>query len=423
MSQIERNETDYKRYKDIKAEFDIHHNGYNLQSLIAHDIARFAFLKKLPKIKSVFRWFVIPSHNYFATFFKHKYLTSNVYPQRKDYCSLFGLIRKELGISNKTIDYIYGKQIRFVLSFKNIFKSIKEAYNAKEYLNFIEILFFAACLTYYKNILDSFEKRLVSVTKTEYFFASNSSSTPDSILCLYFNKLGVKTYSFQHGAYSSFQSFVPMDIINIENMTSEKMLCWGQSTVDLMVDLGYDLNSLEITGNPRYKNIKLHSVKQSFKTGIVFLGRFIYDEENVKLLELLSDLQSKIEGLKISVKPHPTLNEDKYKKLLIALNLELIDKDKLLTELINSGKYDFAVSYNSTAYYEPLTRGIPCFRFSLNENENIFGMDDKFISASELEQQISQFKKMKSEDLLNKMKSVLQYVFNIDNVDYIKLID
>lgn len=423
MSHIEKNDANFKRYKSIKAEFDIRYNEYNLQNLIAHDIARFVFLNKLPQIKSVFRWFVTPSKNYFVPFFKHKYLTSNIYPRRKDYCSLFGLIRDELGISNKTIDYIYGRQIRVVLSLKNIYKSIKEAYKAKAHLSFREVLFFAASLTYYKNILDLFEKRLISVTNTKYFFASNSSSTPDSILCLYFNKLGVKTYSFQHGAYSSFQSFVPMDIINVENMTSEKMLCWGQSTVDLMTNWEYGLNSSVITGNPRYKNIKLHSVKQSFKTGIVFLGRFIYDKENIKLLELLSELQSKIKGLKISVKPHPTLNGDKYKKLLIALNLKLIDKDKLLTELINSDKYDFAVSYNSTAYYEPLTHGIPCFRFSLNENENLYGMDDKFISTSELEQKINQFKKMKSDDLLNNMKNVLQYVFNIDNVDYKKLIN
>lgn len=416
------NNTDFKKYKEIKSKLDVRYNGYNLQNIIAHDIAKLVYKNKIPKIKSVFRWFVIPSPNFFKRFFNYKYMVSNIYPQRKDYCLLFNMIKKELAVTNKTLVYNYGLNIGIVLSVRNIVNSINEARKAKCLLSFRETMYFAASLTYYKNILDSFEKKLTKRTKVKHFFASNSSSTPDSILCLYFNKLGINTYSLQHGAYTLFQRYTPLDVINTENMTAQKMLCWGQSTVDLMLNLGYEKEALIIVGNPRYKNIELVDVKKSFKSGIVFLGRYIYNEENMKLLEVLGELIKKDNNIAISVKLHPSLNENRYDEVIKSLKLKLISKDNILTELIDSEEFDFAVSYNSTAYFEPLTNGIPCFRFSLNENEDLFGMDDKFGSVQELILKIAKFKKMNGDKLLAEMNRVLQYAFNIEDVNYRKII-
>lgn len=415
-------DADFKRYKELKSEFTIGFKNYNLQNIVAHDIAKYIYKNKIPKIKFVFRWFVTPSAQYFKPFFKRKQLISNVYPHRNDYISLFDSVAKELGFDNHFMDYKYGWKIRLVFSFKNIRSSFAEVFRLNVKLSIWTKLYFTACLTYYKNILDLFEKKCVEFLNVELFLASNSSSTPDSVLCVYFNSIGIKTFSFQHGNYSTFQKYIPMDVINTENITAQKMMCWGKSTADLLKNRGCNENSIVITGNPRYKGVVLKDIKQTFGSCIVFLGRSIYHNENIRLLNVLGEFNKNFESIHFFIKLHPSLHKNEYEQVAQKLKLTLIAGNELLTKLIDSGDYDFAISYNSTAYYEPLTRGIPCFRYSYFENENLFGLDDKFETAAELAGLIAKFKNIDSGELARQIQKVLDEVFSITNVNYKRIL-
>jgi len=400
----------YERYKKIKNGLNIQYKGYNLQPLIARDISVIQFYKKLPKIKSIVRFFIVHKENNFKQICNSDmYLFSLPYFKRKDHEALVNSVYEE--VKGSKMLYEHSRKWVIRINLNHIFKSFTEIVQIANLLSFKEIIYYWASICYYKNYLSELERNHLAPIKIKAFIGFNSSTTPDSIWTVFFNKYDVPTYSLQHGLYLDFKDFIGGAITNYENLTANKLLCWGNKTLQAMEEFGIDSSRLIVAGHPKYKKVESSIIKQSFKNGIVLLGAVVYDSGNELLLRLLSEYQNKY-NTKFTIKMHPRLSSSKYESLCKKLNLHLIDKDALIKDIIASDAYD------TTSYYESLVFGLLSLRYSFNENSELYGLTDKFESISDLQTIISEFKKKKQFDLQREVHHVLEEVFNIGKSRY-----
>ncbi|WP_163716133.1 hypothetical protein [Mangrovibacterium lignilyticum] len=408
---------DFKRYQFVKSLFkSCNYKDYNISQLLAEDIARITFKKKFPKAKSIYRYFLIPHPKFFIPYVnKRQILISNLFPERADYVSLTRSVKKEIGLPSVIFDYKSNKKVSIILNVKNIFTSAKEVIRNFKYLKITEILYYSASLTYYKNYLDGLHKFVEKEVLIKYFIAFNCARYPDNILTLFFNRLQIPTYGLQHGAFVPYRKKIEIDVLNYENITSDYFLCWGESTVKLLSQFGFSPNRCIIAGNPRYKEVVLPNVKNTYNSGLILLGRSVYHEGNILLLKLLSKYKE-ILNVSFYVKLHPTLDSLFYGRLTSELKLEIVGKETTLKELFQSRLFDFAITYNTTAYYESMLWGIPAFRYSFNENEILRGLNDKFETPEELNDLISLYKTTKT--IKTEYSSILKEVFNYGSINY-----
>ena len=410
------NDKDYTRYNQIRSLFDITFRGYDIQMLIAHDIAKICFYKKLPKLKSIYRFFMIHKHaDLLKLLTVDAFIFSMPNEYRNDHAELVESVMDEIEGNKEIVKRPKG--LRFTLNFKIIRESLHEVLDRKENLSLKEIIYYWGSLCYYKNLLLWLEKKTRFPIKTKAFIAFNGAFPPHNIWTVFFNKWDIPSYSLQHGLYVGYRYKVPMSIINYENLPSKKVLCWGKNTFNSLIKFGYKPERLIIAGNPKYKNTAVQKVKQSFKNGIVLLGRKIYDKGNEELLTILSEYQEQNQT-KFYIKPHPSLSIQKYETLCKQLHLNWMNNHKLLSGLLSSGRFDFSISYNTTAYYESLVSGLPSFRFVLFENEDFLGLNDKFCTLSELEVKISNFKNLSENELQQNISELLFEIFNIGSINY-----
>jgi hypothetical protein len=422
MALTEPNDAEYRRYKEIKTRFNIFHKKYPLEQIFSHEILRICFQKKWPKAKSVFRWFIIPSPSFIKPCVKDRVvLFSDLYYERKDYKNFLRIIINEIDSPTAVFSYQYKRNIRFVFNFNNIITSIDQVLKRNKGLRITEQIYYAASLTYIKNYLDMLDKYVLPYVNIRSFVAFNSSVMPDSLMTIFFKTNNIPTYSFQHAAYVEYSMNIPMDISNYENVTADKILCWGENAAELFRKYGLNDSRILLAGNPKYKKVHIEKIPDSFGKGLVLLPRYVYDRENIKLIILLGKYRRKYD-VDFNIKLHPSLDAGKYKKIIDECSLKLIDKNLLLPSLLQSGEFDFAISYNSTAYYEPMFYGIPVFRFAYHENEKYAGLDDRFETVTELHELIQIFKQKKEDELKRSYQELLTLVFGVGNLNY-KILD
>ena len=425
MEQFQSNDDrDFKKYIFLKKKFNIKHGQYCIQNLIAHDIARFTFNKRFPKIKSFFRFFVIPDTKYFNEYFtQHHIVFSVLYPDRRDHRQLIECVRDEVKGDSLLLDYSKNRKFRIVLNTKNILSSVKTVLQLRKHLLKKEMLYYAASLTYYKNFLDELERKLTPRLNVKSFVAFNSSGTPDNIFSLFLRAKNIPTYSLQHAPFVNFKQKIPADIIIVENLTAEKMLCWGEDSFGLLKQFGFGSDRYILAGNPKYKNIKLQKVNQNFRVGLVLLGRWLYDKENRELIALLQKYIQNEPSAKFEIKLHPSLNIKNYENFVNGTGISIINGKELLSDLFKSKKYDFAITYNTSAYYEPMTVGMPSLRFTKNENEDYKGLEDRFETLEQFTEVIESFKKRDPKKLKEDYENLLHLVFGYRAINYSKILN
>jgi hypothetical protein len=113
-------------------------------------------------------------------------------------------------------------------------------------------------------------------------------------LCGFFRKRGTKSYSIQHGLHCSsldYLTYVPYDIVNVENLQSDYILAWGSFTREALIKEGQSAKQYLLVGSPKYSDVDKIVMKQTtFKSCIVCLARDIYIEGNLKLLEIAKEM-------------------------------------------------------------------------------------------------------------------------------------
>lgn len=407
----------YNQYKDIKGKFDYTYKGYNLKHLIPGYLT-LVFSGDKPVGRDVFKEFYtnrrIPDLGKVLDSRKETVITylinrtdyrdlalaaQTLYPDA-DIINLSELPTKNISCFSFTYIKHFFLSLWLILS-----HSIGEGLNSK--------IFYIALSMRIMNEISVLEKTN-NPGSIKRYICFNSAYKEESLLTEYFKKRKAETITLQHGIFCDFNIVTPFDVINHENLLSDKLLCWGQSTIDYMADKGMDSSRFILEGNLKYKNIEIGEVKQSFSRCLVLLGRALYIDTNNKLLELLKEYNLRHNNsIVFYIKKHPFLMDDEHKKFAdVKNNLIFLGKEHSVQEILKSDLVDFSISVNTTAYYESLALGKPCLRWTESENEVFYGMDDKFDSIEQFEERIQTLKTMPPAIIQDEVKKVIKYIFN-----------
>lgn len=407
----------YNRYKDLLSKLDYTYRGYNIGCLIPGYLTCM-FTDDAVTGRDVFKGFYegVKFTNLSQVLRTEKSTVITYLINRKDYGDLAESVRKtypdsdvtcletldKVGYSPFGISYIS----HLLKAFRIIFsRSVKESFTTKLYL--------VAILTNLFNQVKYLDKVLCPPNVKKYI-CFNSAYKEESLLTLYFKKHKVETISLQHGVFCDFKQMVPFDIINMDNLIADKLMCWGQSTIDYLKTKGFDESRFILAGNSKYKDAEIGHVDQSFSKCLVLLGRSVYIPSNDKLLALLMEFNRK-HGNKILfyLKKHPFVVDSEHKAFAsITDNLFFVGREHSVQEVLRSDLVDFTIAVNTTAYYESLALGKISLRWSDSENENFYGMDDKFYDLAGFENKINYFKSKPESEIRREMKEVIKYVFN-----------
>lgn len=307
---------------------------------------------------------------------ENKLIISN-FESRDDY----NLLVSNVLYSLYDYKYINTFETKFHLSFKNILFSL---YACKDilfaYKSLKKFLYISSILTYYKNIYDDLNKNFTNINNvfTKKYLAFNSSIGIECLFVNFFNiNTEIETYSLTHGfSYVAYKKKIPIDFINGYNLSAKKVFVWGEfSKKNLMKNFKIDPKKIIVAGHPLYfKRQKVIFTK--IKNCLVLLPRDVYDVENKILLKIIALTSNKLK-LNVSVKFHPTSILDDEYNLILNQNKFLVITNSTVKDLLNSKRFDFCVTYNSTVYYEAMYYGKPCFRFD-HINEDFKGLKDIF---------------------------------------------
>lgn len=279
--------------------------------------------------------------------------------------------------------------------FAFFFSRDKDSYNLKVKL------YLAISTIYYMNVYRSLNKsfsnsNVLEILSRKKYVAFNSAYDLETLITQYLKSKGVKTFHLSHGiTYVKYKVFKPFDCVNGENINADTILVWGESSKSDLLNNYFESvkgKLIIVSGNPKYP-FKQIELKNIFQKCIVFLGRNIYDKENVELLKLIGKVAIET-GIHFSIKCHPFSDENIIKKITDKYNLALLPKSLTISEILSCDKYDFSICYNTTVYYEAMYFSMFCFRYSIGENENYLGIDDKFHSSENLIELIHRYRNL-----------------------------
>lgn len=409
-------QTNFDKYLLLKDKLNYSYKGYNLKYLIPGYLG-FVFSGDAISVRDVAKEFYTGSRSldlrkafeggnstlisYLINRTDYKDLvlaTQSLYPQ-SDVVDLSALPKKGFSVFGFTYIKHFWLALWLVLS-----RSVGETS--------INKLFLVGVIIRILNQISLIEKSNASHIKRYICF--NSAYKEEAIITAYFNKRNVETITMQHGIFCDFKVQVAFDIINHESMTAQKLLCWGQSTVDYMIERGMDESRFILTGNLKYKDIEIGTINQNFRKCLVLLGRGNYIETNNKLLEMLTRFNELHNNeIVFYIKKHPFHTDQEHKQYAnIQQNIIFLGKEHSVQEVLRSDLVDFAISVNTVAYYEALASNKPCLRWTETDNEDFYGMDDKFATMDEFIQKTGSLKAMDSEEIQKEIGEIIRYVFN-----------
>jgi hypothetical protein len=200
-----------------------------------------------------------------------------------------------------------------------------------------------------------------------------------------------------------------LDYLNQFNIAAEVVLAWGNSFVENNKMISENRSfTMKVVGNPKYQ-IRQITPNNTFKKCAVFLARDIYNIGNLFLIELIANYKKKYANVEIHVKLHPSYSNkfEEIKDLCKKNNLECVNDNRTVNDMLNDNTFDFAISYQTTTYFEAMYYNLISFRYAYEENENFGEMDDRFTTLSDLEYLVCKFSKYSLEQLKTEIETIL----------------
>ena len=198
----------------------------------------------------------------------------------------------------------------------------------------------------------------------------------------------VPSFAFQHAIYHiNPREKALLGNITHENFISDYMLCWGRDTMKRLIDVaGIDENRLIEVCNPaRNRYIPKIELSRDFnvKKLVLLMSQKRMEPSNFAMLKSVREL-CKERDIPYIIKLHPSLSVEVYRSLTKDdKNLtEIVRNEKLVVDLIETNTV--FVCHTTTAYYEVLACGVPCFRYSDEALRPFVGLNDKFQETEEL---------------------------------------
>lgn len=386
-------------YRDVKSQLTFIYNGIEFNKILTPEFIQLIFwrdsFRKISYLSIIGYFFKRLKLNDLLNAFERNNIVVTNCSNRKDYLEL---IEKSL----YDIDNLEHVKITSCQSYYSLFTSIEHLVKVIKYVffefnytefTFKEKMYLCSHMVYYANILDDLERRSSRIDfEGKKYIAFNSSFDLESLITLFLRQKSVATYHLSHGlTYVKYKISEPFDCVNGENICSENILVWGESSkIDLIENYKIDSKKIIVAGNPKYPFVNILP-KTTFKYGIVFLGRSIYDKENIILLKLLGECSEAL-NIKFDIKIHPLSNYKNIENICKNYNIQIVNPENTISTLLSSGLYDFSVCYNTTVYYEAMYYGLFTLRYSYLENEQYIGLEDKFIDNESFVRLINKFK-------------------------------
>lgn len=411
------NQTNFDNYKHIKNKFDYIYKGYNLKFLVPGYLG-FIFSGDSLSLRDMVKEFytgkqaIDPTRVFDA---KADTLISYLI-HRTDYRDL-ALAAQSLYPNSEVVNLSELPKVNFSIFgltyIKHFWLALWLVFSRSIGNGFVTRLFLVALSIRIMNQISLVEKR-ANVAHIKHYICFNSAYKEEAVLTACFNKRRVETITMQHGIFCDFKIQIAFDIINHENMIAQKLLCWGQSTIDYMLTRGMDESQFILVGNLKYKDVTIEAINQNFKACLVLLGRGNYIDTNNKLLAMLLNYNELHNNqIVFYIKKHPFLMDEEHKQYAnISKNMVFVGREHSAQEVLRSDLVDFSISVNTMAYYESLVLSKPCLRWVESENEEFYGMDDKFASMEEFEAKIDALKNRDAEAIQKEVKSIIKYIFN-----------
>ena len=390
------NSSHFEKYIFLENEFSFSYNDINYGVVLSPQFREIAYdcLNDSEIKLNDIRRLIISSKEVVKlkeAFDNYDFVVTTLY-NRKDYNDLISSCFCSINYTKiNLLDLPYIKSFNL----KHILIGIKKCLLKSSKISFKKRLYLTSYTIYYLNIYSSIEKCFKNFSfENKSYIAFNSSYDIETLLTQYFNKKTKNTFHLSHGvSYIIYGNFIPIDILNGRNIQAKNVLSWGESSKSYLEPLFVAQNKnckIIVAGNPQYPYKEIN-IKTTFKKGIVFLGRSIYDDSNFKLLILLSEIYKTFK-IYFDIKPHPSSDIELYKNIVKEMPFSFLTRELTPINILRSGEYDFAVAYNTTTYFEAMYYDLLCFRYSLNENELYEGLDDKFSTLDEFEMKINYFK-------------------------------
>jgi len=342
--------------------------------------------------------------------YSNKLLVTNK-TKRADYLELINNALDKI----EDFNFIELSQLEYKINFsiKHFFFALYNCvFVLKEGLGLKSYLYISSKLNHYIVIAEKLNKILSSdkekEIKLQKYLSFNSAIGFENLITQTLKREGIKTFTLSHEVlYGSYSKNIPLNNINGFNMSSDKILVWGEfSKSNLKDNFNMSEHKVVIGGNPKYK-FKEIEVNKAFKRGIVILPRDIYHKSNIKLLNILKEVKSNL-AIEFSLKLHPSLRFEDYEEISKKFGFEIIGKNQTLLDCLSSDNYDFSVGYNTNAYYESMYFGMCFLRFKKFENEMFLGLEDEFNDFDDFVRLIDMFKKEDSSILNSKFTDVLK---------------
>ena len=397
----------YQRYKSIKNQFSYCYKGIDLIKAIALDLLGIIVCGEKRTIRHIGYNLLrrLDTDNLITAFKRNKAVFSHDYPDRKDHVELATLIQQEIENAELVfLKYHFKYWFNPILFIKNFFIVAKQIKG----ISLFNKLYLAARLVYFSRMTDALSKAFQNVNLQDKIYVPFSSCAyNETLLTLFFNQKSVKTFHIFHGFYGKFRQKISTDIIARENILANTILAFSETLKnDLITDFGIDAARIFVAGHPKYPEKKI-STHPTFKSCIILSGMKIYDEYLEALLILLNEISCELQ-IQFYLKPHPhsdIINSSVLKK---CKNIFLLDKTETLKHIFSSGKYDCAITHNTSSYFDSMYYNIIPLRWGIEENMDFEGFDDKFYDMESFKKLIVKYQQMDKEELNNKISSLLK---------------
>lgn len=411
----------YRKYKTLKNKFLYRYKEIDLIKAIAIDLIEIIVCGKKSTIPQIGDALLRRLHtdNLVEAFMRNKTVFSHDYPKRKDHVELAILIQQEVEKSELIfLKYRFKFWFNPILFLKNFFIVTKQIKG----ISLFNKLYLAARLLYFSRMTNTLHNAFQNVDlQNKIYVPFSSCAYNEALLTLFFTQKEVKTFHIFHGFFGRWQQKMYLDVVAGENILAHTILAFSETQKnDLIRDFGIDAARIFVAGHPKYPEKKI-SMNTTFKSCIILGGIKFYDEFLEQLLKLLDGVASELE-MQFYLKPHPNSDIIYTSTFQNCKNIALLDKTETLKQIFISGKYDCAITHNTSSYSDCMYYNIIPLRWGIGENLNFEGFDDKFFDMQGLKQLIIKYKQMDKEDFNNRVSSLLKNSYGIGINNYKELI-
>lgn len=401
------NYSDYQRYLDIKRRLHINYHKINMVDACAIDLIDALVVHSKSDCYHVCcallqRICIAPLREAFE---KHKNVFTYGVLRRSDHEALSHAMAESVDDSQWVrIEYTYRpyKSISRFLRFWFAVRSLPVSLVSRAYI--------AAKMAGYSCVIDDLETNFRDFSLAgKHYIPFCAPINHEALMTLYFKTKGAKTYCTFHGNFGRYVGQIANDVVNGENIHTDRVLVFGETQKnDLIRDFAIDPQKISVAGNPKYPYRPI-SLKGSYTSCLILGGIGLYDEDLRELL-LVVEAVAKQTDITFALKPHPLShiqNDDVWKEIS---HVRLLDKAQTIQTLFQSDEYDFAITHNTSSYYECFIAGLKVFRWAKNENLDFEGLDDRFVNGEQLLEKIKKASETSNEILSQEAETLLKNV-------------